>query len=140
MFELQNSLKDMENNKTAGLDGIPPEVWKTDMFNHYLINFCNNVWQDIDAWREGCILPFLKKVDLGIPSNYRGITLIAIAVKIYNKLLLNCIQSEVKKILCKSQNRFQKNRSTVGQILPTQDYNQKTLKHQWLIEIAGEKE
>jgi len=26
-------------------------------------------------WREGCTLPFPKKGDLDIPSNYRGITL-----------------------------------------------------------------
>ena len=32
---------------------------------------------------KGCILPFLKKGDLGLAKNYRGITLTSIAAKIY---------------------------------------------------------
>jgi len=89
------------------------------MFNDYLLDFCNDVYNqhDIDAWREGCILPFPKKGDLGIPSNYRSITLTAIAAKIYNKLILNRIQPEMEKILRKNQNGFRKSRSTTGQIL-----------------------
>ena len=89
--ELQSVLKVIKNEKAAGLDEIPPEVWKTEMFNDHLLTFCNNVYKQdaIKGWREGCILPFPKKGDLGKPSNYRGITLTTIAAKIYNKLLLN---------------------------------------------------
>ena len=38
-------------------------------------------------------------------------------VKIYNALLLNCIKLEIEKILWKNQNGFQRNRSTISQIL-----------------------
>ena len=50
----------------------------------------------IEKWTKGCILPFPKKGDLGITKNYRGITLTAIAAKVYNALLLSCIQPKVK--------------------------------------------
>ena len=41
---------------------------------------------------KGCIpAPFMKKGDPRITKNYRGITFIAIAAKVYNALLLNCI-------------------------------------------------
>ena len=38
-----------------------------------------------------CIFPFPKKGDVGFAKNYRGITLISIAGKIYNARLLNRI-------------------------------------------------
>ena len=60
---------------------------------------------------------FPKKGDLSLATNYRGITLTPIAAKIYNSMLLNRIQPEVKKVLQRNQNGFRKNRSTVGQIL-----------------------
>ena len=72
---------------------------------------------NIEKWSEGVILPFPKKGDLGIPKNYRGITLTPIAAKIYNTLLLNRIQPVLENILRINQNGFRKERSTVGQIL-----------------------
>ena len=58
-----------------------------------------------------------KKGDLTIPTNYRGITLLPIAAKIYNKLLLNRIVPEVDPLLRKNQNGFRRGRSTLSQIL-----------------------
>ena len=43
----------------------------------------------------------VKKSDLRITKNYRGIILTAIAAKL-NALLLNCIQTEIAKILRKN--------------------------------------
>ena len=39
-------------------------------------------------------------------KNYRGITLIFIAAKVYNVLLLNGIEPDIKKILRKDQRGF----------------------------------
>ena len=55
--------------------------------------------------------------DLGLAKNYRGITLTSIAVKIYNALLQNRIESKIENILRKNQNGFRRNRSTTSQIL-----------------------
>ena len=84
-----------------------------------LMTYCNKVCNGnvIHSWTDVCILPFPKKGDLGKSSNYRGITLNSIAVKIYNALLLNWIQPEMKKILRRNQNGFRKGCSTIGQIL-----------------------
>ena len=40
-----------------------------------------------------------------------------IVTKIYNALLLNCIDPKIEKILRKNENGFQKKRSTTSQIL-----------------------
>ena len=91
--ELVDVMNVIKNRKAAGLNNIPPEVWKTEAFNDILLELCNAVHNQnpIEKWTEGCILPFPKKGDLGITKNYRGITLTAIASKIYNKMLLNRI-------------------------------------------------
>jgi len=99
-------------------NGIPAEAWKTKAVNDHLLYFCNSVYNQnpINAWSEGCIFPFPKKGIL-TTDNYRGITLISVAAKIYNSMLLNRIQLFVEKIFRRNQNGFRKGRSTVGQIL-----------------------
>ena len=49
--------------------------------------------------------------------NYRGITLISIAAKIYHALLRNRIEPKIDNILRKNQNGFRRNRFTTSQIL-----------------------
>ena len=76
-----------------------------------------NKQNTIEKSEKGCIFPFPKKSDLGISQNWRDITLISIAAKVYNNLLLNRIQHEVENILRKNLNGFHRNRSTTSQIL-----------------------
>ena len=38
-----NSNKKKKTNKTAGLDEIPADVWKTCHLNQILLEFCNDV-------------------------------------------------------------------------------------------------
>ena len=49
-------------------------------------------------------------------TNYRGISLIPIAAKIYNKLLLNRLLPYVDPLLRNNQNGFRAGRSTLSQI------------------------
>ena len=117
--ELDSVLRKIKNRKAAGLDEIPPEVWKTRQFDDILLRHCNAVYNQnpIDRWMKGCILPFPKKGDLGLAKNYRGITLTSIAAKIYNALLRNRIEPKIDNILRKNQNGFRRNRSTTSLLL-----------------------
>ena len=117
--ELDSVLRKIKNRKAAGLDEIPPEVWKTRQFDYILLQQCNAVYNQnrIERWMKGCILPFPKKGDLGLAKNYRGITFTSIAAKIYNALLRNRIEPKIDNILRKNQNGFRRNRSTTSQIL-----------------------
>ena len=117
--ELDSVLRKIKNRKAAGLDEIPPEVWKTRQFDDILLRQCNAVYNQnrIERWMKGCILPFPKKDDLGLAKNYRGITLTSIAAKIYNALLRNRIEPKIDNILRKNQNGFRRNRSTTSEIL-----------------------
>ena len=71
----------------------------------------------IDKWTKVCFLLFPKRGDLRITKNYSGIILSAIAPKVYYDMLVNCIQTEIEKILRKNQNGFRRNCSTTSKIL-----------------------
>ena len=98
-------LRKIKNRKAAGLDEIPPEVWKTRQFDNILLRHCNAVYNQnpTDRWMKGCILLFPKKGDLGLAKNYRGITLTFIAAKIYNARLRNHIEHKIDNFLRKTK-------------------------------------
>ena len=102
-----------KNRKATSFDEIPLEVWKTKKFDNIMLWYCNSVYNQniIDRGAKGCILPLPKKGEPEIAKNCRGITLTSIAAKIYNALLLNCIEPEIEKILWKNQNGFQRKQS-----------------------------
>ena len=108
MQELESVLRKIKDRKAAGLDEIPPEIWKTREFENILLWHCNAVYNQntIDRCTKGCILPFPKEGDLGMAKNYRGITLTSIATKIYNALLCNCIEPKIEKILGRTKMAF----------------------------------
>ena len=58
-----------------------------------------------------------KKGELGLASNYQGISLTCTAAKVCIKLLLRRIRHHVDPLLWKNQNDFCPGRSTVAQIL-----------------------
>ena len=71
--ELDSILMKIQDRKAAGLDEIPPEVWKTRELDDILLRHYKAVYNQntiIDRWIKGCILPFPKKGDLRIAKNY----------------------------------------------------------------------
>ena len=63
------------------------------------------------------IIPVPKSGDLSKTDNYRGISLICIIAKMYNRLILNRIRSVIDIRLRVNQNGFRPKRSTVAQKL-----------------------
>ena len=118
--ELKAAIKAAKRGGAVGLDAIPIEIWNTDHFLPYLLDLCNEGLVNHikpSQWSKSSIVPIYKKGDTSLPSNYRGISLNAIAAKLYNKMLLNRIQPHVDKLLSWTQNGFRKSRSTLYNIL-----------------------
>ena len=61
--ELDSVLRKIKNRKAAGLDEIPPEVWKTRQFDDILLRHCNAVYNQnpIDRWIKDAYSPSLKR-------------------------------------------------------------------------------
>ena len=60
--ELNKALKKVKNGKSPGLDGVPPEMWKTKNFNNVLLKFTIKIIQ-ICGQRD-VSYPFPKKAIL----------------------------------------------------------------------------
>ena len=81
--------------------------------------FCPEVYSNLtspDQWITSVIVPIPKKGDLSLMTNHRGISLLSIAAKVYNKILLNRLRDEVDPILRKNQAGFRPRRSCAQQI------------------------
>ena len=81
-------------------------------------------------------VPVPKKGDLTNPFYYRGISLIPIAAKIYNKLILNHLIPHVDPILRMNQNGFRKGRSTIAQILTLRRIIEEMNRHNKVVVIC----
>ena len=93
--------------KSAGPDGIPPEVFKCCDFDDICLNFCNKVLMQCDKppqWSFMNIIPVPKSGDLSVTDNYRGISRTCIMAKIFNRLLLNRIR-EVPDLKIKTDSK-----------------------------------
>ena len=118
--ELKVVLKNIKVNKAFGPDKIPAIIWKDPIFHQLLLDICNFTFENCispSSWNKSQIVPVPKKGDLTLPTNYRGISLLPIAAKIYNKLILNRLLPKIEPILRKNQNGFRPGRSTLSQIL-----------------------
>ncbi|KAJ8372628.1 hypothetical protein AAFF_G00280930 [Aldrovandia affinis] len=110
----------LREGKSAGPDGIPPEVLKNCGLDNIILQFCNLALlsnKQPDMWSLSNIIPVPKAGDLSKPDNYRGISLTCIAAKVYNRMILNRIRHAIDPHLRENQNGFREERTTVAQIL-----------------------
>ena len=66
-----------------------------EVMTNVIPTFCVKVFNNLTH----VIVPLPKKGDLSLMTNYRGITLMSIAAKVYNKILLMRIRDHVDPIL-----------------------------------------
>ena len=81
----------MRNNKTAGTNEIPAEIYKYGGQHtiDYLTWICNIVWKTKKIpmeWASAVIYPVHKKGDRTECNNYRAISLLSHAGKIYERI------------------------------------------------------
>ena len=84
-------------------------------------------------WTEGIICLICKKGDRMICSNYRPITLLNVAYKIFTILINNRLSSIVENTLEDCQMEFQLNQSTVDSIFIVKQIIEKS--HEFNIEL-----
>jgi len=121
--EVRRVVREMKDGKDMGVDGIPNEVWKYGGagMEEWIWGFCNKVWRGggwPEKWKEGIISPIVKKGEGEKVEDYRGVTLMTSAYKIYAAVLAGRIREEVeeKGILTANQTGFRKGMGTVDSI------------------------
>ena len=120
--EILEAICQMKTNKTTGLDcAITAEALHGG--GHAMADvihcFCAEVYSNLtppDQWITNVIVSLPKKGDLSLMTKYRGFSLLSIAAKVYNKILLNRIRVEVDPILRNNQAGFRPGGSCTQQI------------------------
>ena len=119
--EIRKAITLMKNGKAAGPDGIPVEALKVDLnaSTEMLYPLFERIWEEEEMptdWKEGHLIKLPKKGDLGNCNNYRGITLLSVPGKIFNRVLLERMKNIVDPQLRDEQAGFRQNRSCTDQI------------------------
>ena len=94
-LELDKAIESIKLNKAPGMDScMNSDVLKNGgpTIKTQILHICNAVYQSGVApiqWTNNIIVPVPKKGDLQLMKNYRGISLMSLAAKLYNRLILN---------------------------------------------------
>ena len=95
-------MKDLTNDKSPGLNGVPPNAFKAmspeNLKVHF--NFILEFWNDnmdFEEWHEGQLVPVPKSADLSDPNKWRGVNLMDIGSNIFSSLLCKRLFSIIRK-------------------------------------------
>ena len=92
--ELATAASQLKMGKACGIDSIPPELLRLTGIQEALLPILNQVFdtgQTPEEWKVSGIIPIFKKGDASMCENYRGIALMSLTAKLYNKILINRI-------------------------------------------------
>jgi hypothetical protein len=130
--EVADAISELQCGKSAGPDGIPPEVFKSggNSLTHKFTEFLCMCWED------GCLPQDLKdarivhlykgKGEKSSCDNYRGISLLSIAGKVLAKVILNRLNAHLlDETVPESQCGFRQNRGTIDMIFSARQIQEK---------------
>ncbi|VDN12887.1 unnamed protein product [Dibothriocephalus latus] len=120
--EIADAMKRLRNNKAPGEDGKAVEIYKSCVGTlvPWLHEVTGQVWRDEavpDDWDSGILVPIHKKGNKTICENYRGISYMEIATKIFAIVLLGRFQSVRDSRTRPNQAGFRAGRGCVDQLL-----------------------
>ena len=114
--EVKTAVKKMQAHKASGIDGLPAELYKYggDQLLEKLTSLFTLCWEEgeVPGDLRGAVIVSLykNKGEKSDCSNYRGVTLLSIAVKILARVLLNrLIPAIAEEVLPESQCGFRAN-------------------------------
>lgn len=119
--EISEAISLLKNNKAPGPDNVPAELLKYGGSGlvDVLHEMVSKLWKEEDLpdeWMEGAMCPLHKKGDKLICNNYRGITLLCTAYKVFAKILHSRLKPHSETVIGEYQGGFRRNRSTSDQI------------------------
>ncbi len=117
--EVGRAINEIAVRKAAGSDAIESEVWKyaPPEVKRGLVDLFNKVWDSgtiLREWSEAIVVPIYKNGDKTEPGNYRGISLLSTAYKIFASVLNTRLMAWAEETgqLPENQMGFRKGRGT----------------------------
>ena len=122
MQELTDAIRSLANGKAVGPDGVSVELFKITLngdpaLRRRLLDIVVRIWGGGEVpqqWKDAIIMVFHRKKDRTEYGNYKGISLVAHAVKILLKIIARRLSEYCERvgILPEEQSGFRPNRST----------------------------
>ncbi len=120
--EVQESVREMNTGKAAGLDGCAAECLKSGraMVVEWLVRLLNvcflSSMEPMD-WTSACVVPLYKGTgDKYECTSFRGISLLSVVGKVYGKVLIRRVREGTEGMICDKQGGFRRGRGCVDQI------------------------
>ncbi|XP_076046084.1 uncharacterized protein LOC143028190 [Oratosquilla oratoria] len=134
-LELEKAMNQMKARKSPGPDNIPFELLQYGGMSlktrlHNLILKIWTVQQVPKDLKDAVIITLFKKGDRKLCGNYRGISLLSIAGKIFARILLSRLQEMAERILPESQCGFRASRGTTDMIFCARQLQEKSREQQ----------
>ena len=101
-------MRQLKSHKAGGKNGILPEMIKS-CGPHIIDSICDlfcAVWREEQVpseWRDAALVPILKKGDLTLCHNWRGISFLDVVGKLFTKIMQNRLQMVVEDLVRDSQ-------------------------------------
>ena len=131
IHEVEKAISQIKDNKSAGPDGIPPELFTHG--GHTVVKHLHRIF--VEIWidemipadmRNANIITIFKKNDRHNVNNYRGISLLAVVGKIMALVMLNRMRDPIAEtVLPESQCGFRRNRDTTDMIFAVRQLMEK---------------
>ena len=132
--ELESALNKLKHGKAGGKTGIPPELVAyggAELWDR-LLEIMKEIWKEkrvVRDWKDAEIVPIPKKGNLQSCDNWRGISLLDVAGKVFARIIQERLQVIAESVLPDSQCGFRKNRGCVDMIFASRQLVEKTLEH-----------
>ena len=121
--EVADLINAIDVNKSMGHDGISPRLLKAAGQSIVpsltrLFNLCFLHKMVPDTWKKANVIPLHKKDDKDILNNYRPVSILPIASKIFERIIFKNVYNffHTNKLLTNHQSGFRPNDSTVNQL------------------------
>jgi hypothetical protein len=120
--EVVEAIRSLKKGKAPGSDyAMTAEVLQDggEFIIDQLTIICQRVYSELNVpsqWTSSLIIPLPKKGNLELMTNFRGISLMSIGAKVFNRILLNRIREPIDSKLRRNQAGFRVGRSCVQQI------------------------
>ena len=135
LAEVQQAIRQTKSGKAPGNDNISSDTLKAGgvPMASWLHEIFVDIWQTeemVDDWTTAILIRLYKgKGDKQVCDNYRGISLLVVASKVFSRVILNRVQILLDRQLLEEQAGFRSNRSTIDQIFTLKMIMEKSREH-----------
>ncbi|XP_039452865.2 uncharacterized protein LOC120431811 [Culex pipiens pallens] len=110
--EVAKAVKELKNGKSAGKDGLPAELFKhgSTRMTEILHQIILRIWCEEQLptdWLDGLVTPIYKKGQRLDCANYRGITILNAAYKVFSRILWSKLRPMTETFVGEYQCWFQ---------------------------------